>query len=265
MSDYPMVQAKWFTHGGNENPTRIVVHRMEAPEKGDTAESCARYFQTTTRPASAHLCVDNNSIVRCVNDGDIAYHAPPNKGSLGIEHAGLGEDWAAGGQYDVDMLALSAKAVARWCRQYNIPVVWLSPQDLRDGKHGITSHYNVSQAWRQTSHTDGQFFPYAAYLVMVRTNLAPAPVPPKGVKVANHVKSLTAPNGGVWHLQADGGIVTDHLYDGGQDAPFYGSVPGAGGLPAGMNAVDLVPDRGGYAVVATHPDGTVSYYNFPAV
>jgi GH25 family lysozyme M1 (1,4-beta-N-acetylmuramidase) len=87
---------------------------------------------------------------------------------------------------------------------------------------------------------------------------------PKGVVVADHVTSLASPNGGVWHLQADGGIVTDHLYDGGQDAPFYGSVPGVGGLAAGMTVVDLVADRGGYAVVATHSDGTVSYYNFPA-
>lgn len=177
MSDYPLIRARWFTAGGNETPTRIVVHRMEAPEKGTSAEDCARYFATTDRKASAHLCVDSNSIVRSVLDGDIAFHAPPNKGSLGIEHAGTGENWGDD-QYDIDMLALSAKAVARWCRQYNIPATWLSPDDLRAGKHGITCHFNVSQAWHLTTHTDGQFFPYAAYLVLVRSNLGSPATPP---------------------------------------------------------------------------------------
>lgn len=173
MSDYPFVQAKHFRRGGNDKPTRIVVHRMEAPEKGDGAEACARYFQTVERPASAHLCVDNNSIVRCVADGDVAFHAPPNAHSLGIEHAGIGEDWGAGGQFDTDMLRLSARAVARWCRQYDLPAVWLSPADLRAGKRGITSHFNVSQAWHQTTHTDGKGFPVEKYLALVRSALNP--------------------------------------------------------------------------------------------
>lgn len=62
---------------------------MEAPEKGDTAENIANYFHTTVKQASAHICVDNNSIVQCVLDNDIAWAAPgANSDGIHIEMAG---------------------------------------------------------------------------------------------------------------------------------------------------------------------------------
>lgn len=186
---YPFIQAKYFHKGGNEDPTRIVLHRMESSLKGDTAENVARYFhdgpfywretkdaqgKVTGRekvaiPSSCHACVDNNSIVRCVKDEDRAFHAPPNAHSLGIEHAGRSahDDWDT--PYCQDMLRLSAKLCAEWCLKYNIPPVWLSHEDVKDGKKGITSHQNVSKAFGKSTHWDpGPRFPVECYLGMVK-------------------------------------------------------------------------------------------------
>ena len=54
----------------------LVIHTMESPEKPDTAESVANWFSGSTAPqASAHYCIDGNSIVQCVHDDDVAWHA----------------------------------------------------------------------------------------------------------------------------------------------------------------------------------------------
>jgi hypothetical protein len=49
---------------------------MEAPEGPQTAENIAAYFAKTSTKASAHVCVDNDSEVRCVSDADTAWAAP---------------------------------------------------------------------------------------------------------------------------------------------------------------------------------------------
>ncbi|MFI6184295.1 hypothetical protein ACIA8R_52820 [Nonomuraea sp. NPDC051191] len=44
---------------------------MESPEKPTTAEDVAHWFATSSPETSAHVCVDQNSVVRCV-DGEAA-------------------------------------------------------------------------------------------------------------------------------------------------------------------------------------------------
>ena len=86
----PFVQAKNFTQGPSNAIDVLVIHTMESPEKPDTAESVAHWFAGSTAPqASAHYCIDDNSIVQCVHDADVAWHAPgANHNGLGFEHAG---------------------------------------------------------------------------------------------------------------------------------------------------------------------------------
>lgn len=159
----------------------IVLHDMEMAERVTTAEACAAFFHKgPPSPASAHYCVDSDSIVQCVRENDIAYHAPPNTHSLGIEHAGYARQTRAEwlDQYGQAMLTLSAKLTAELCQKYNLPVTFLSPADLKAGKRGITTHANVSQAWHQTTHTDpGPNFPIDWYLKQVRAARVP-PAPP---------------------------------------------------------------------------------------
>ena len=83
-STLPFIQAKHYTPADGRVVKLIVIHVMEAPEKGNTAESVANYFATTDVVASAHYNVDENSIVHCVQDKDVAYGAP------GANRSGIG-------------------------------------------------------------------------------------------------------------------------------------------------------------------------------
>lgn len=174
--DFRFIPAKHFTPSDSREIKWLVLHTMEAPEKGNTAESVANYFATTDTKASAHYNIDNDSIVQCVRDKDVAWAAPgANRHGLHFEHAGyakqISTDW--NDQYSIDMLSLSAKLVADKCRQYGIPAVRLTATDLKAGRKGICGHIDCTHAFGG-SHTDpGSSFPWDEYIAMVRGHLEP--------------------------------------------------------------------------------------------
>jgi N-acetyl-anhydromuramyl-L-alanine amidase AmpD len=178
----PFVQARNYTKGRSNKIDVLVIHTMETPENHDTAESVANWFAGSSAPrASAHYCIDDNSIVQSVHDADVAWHAPgANHNGLGFEHAGRAAqttaDWSD--DYSTKLLELSAGLVAKKCEENHIPVVWLLPADLRAGKRGITGHVQVSEAFKLSTHTDpGKNFPVQRYLALVRTHMGDAHVP----------------------------------------------------------------------------------------
>lgn len=175
------VQANNYTKGRLRPIRLIVIHDMESPEKGDTAEAVARYFATTTRQASAHYNIDNNSIVQSVRDKDTAWAAKnANADGLHIEHAGFAKqnrhEWTD--RYSRAMLALSAKLVAKKCLQYDIPVRKLSWQEIDAGKKGICGHWDVTLWCQKTGrpnsghHDPGDDFPWDVYIGMVKAEVA---------------------------------------------------------------------------------------------
>jgi N-acetyl-anhydromuramyl-L-alanine amidase AmpD len=171
------VKAKNFTAGRDSSIDLIVIHTMETPEQTSRAESVASWFAGASAPqASAHYCIDADSVVQCVKDSDIAWHAPgANHDGIGFEHAGeakqTGREW--GDEFSTAMLDRSAALAAEKCAAYGIPVVWLSVSDLRAGRRGITSHNNVSKAFGSSSHWDpGSGFPIQRYLRLVRRKFA---------------------------------------------------------------------------------------------
>jgi len=198
------VPARWF-HKGRPSPIRlIVIHDMEAPEGPLTAENCANYFATTTRKASAHVCVDNNSAVRCVADGDTAWAAPgANSDGLQLEIAGYMRQtrtqWLD--PYSKAALKQAAIVAVGWCVKYGIPVRRLIGNQLRAGVPGICGHVDVSTAYRQSDHTDpGPGFPWDIFLDMVRAELVMTtedivkelPTLRKGGQTGEHVETLQA-------------------------------------------------------------------------
>jgi N-acetyl-anhydromuramyl-L-alanine amidase AmpD len=182
---YPFVESPHVTRTSGRQIDLIVIHTMETEEKGETAENCARWFQNPSAKVSAHYCVDANSIVQCVRDQDVGWHAPgANHNGIGIEHAGrarqTGRDW--NDPYSRAMLERSAALVADLCRTHEIPVTWLRAPDLLAGRRGITTHDAVSKAFKRGTHWDpGEGFPIERYLALVRAHLAgreaPAEVP----------------------------------------------------------------------------------------
>jgi N-acetylmuramoyl-L-alanine amidase/Putative peptidoglycan binding domain len=177
---YPFVESPHVTRTAGRRIDLIVIHTMETDEKGDTAESCAQWFREPRANVSAHYCVDADSIVQCVRERDVAWHAPgANHDGIGIEHAGrarqTGREW--GDAYSRAMLERSAGLAAELCRRYRIPVTWLYAADLKAGKRGITPHKAVSDAFGRSSHWDpGSGFPVEIYLARVRAKLGGAPV-----------------------------------------------------------------------------------------
>lgn len=169
----PFVAAKRFTPAERQQVDWIVLHTMEARETATTAENCARYFASDTVPSvSAHYCVDSDSIVQCVRDEDVAWHAPgANKLGIGIEHAGYArqsaEEWAD--PYTRAMLELSARLVAELCQRWNIPVAFIDADGLKRGERGITTHRAATWAFEKSTHLDpGPHFPIERYLDDVR-------------------------------------------------------------------------------------------------
>jgi N-acetylmuramoyl-L-alanine amidase/Putative peptidoglycan binding domain len=172
---HTFIPSPFFNETNGRKIDLIVIHTMEMAEKPDTAEGCARWFQNPTAEVSAHYCVDNNSVVQCVHDKDIAWHARGgNHNSLGIEHAGTakqtGRQW--NDEYSQAMLERSATLTAELCKKHKVPPVWLFPADLRAGKRGITSHKNVSAAFKKGNHWDpGEGFRVERYITMVRKEM----------------------------------------------------------------------------------------------
>lgn len=173
VGDVPFLQAKSFgPPAGRDTMHWIVFHTMEAPEKGETAENVAKFFATQA-PASAHYCIDADSIVQCVNERDVAWHAPgANRFGIGLEHAGYARqtpaDWAD--DYSTAMLRRSALLAALLCVRWGIPPVLVDAAGLRAKNRGITTHKAVTDAFSAgVGHYDpGPAWPGDWYVSLVR-------------------------------------------------------------------------------------------------
>ncbi|MEU4703291.1 peptidoglycan recognition protein family protein [Nonomuraea dietziae] len=177
------IPARHF-HSGRAAAVRvIVVHTMESPEGATTAEDVARYFSRLPagRPASAHLCVDNNSTVRCVSDSNTAFAAPgANADGLHIELAGRAGQTSTQWEdaYSSALLDNAARNVATWCKKYNIPARRITRAQLRAGHKGICGHVDVSAVYRRSDHWDpGPNFPWDRFINRVRQHLGHATTP----------------------------------------------------------------------------------------
>ena len=158
--NFPVIKARFFRDViEKRQPRVIVIHSMEAPEKGDTAENVARFFQNPgkkdngqDRQVSAHLCIDNNSIVQCVFDNDVAFAAPgANHDGIHLELAGFAmqtkSQWLD--PFSTLVLENAANAAAQYCLKYNIPVKHLSNAELKSGQKGIVGHAQVSEVFKK--------------------------------------------------------------------------------------------------------------------
>jgi len=151
----------------------VVIHCTE----GTSDEGAAGYFHaggTTAHPAgSTQLVVDDDSCFRCLRDRTIPWGAPPlNSHGLHVEQAGFSawsrDEWLQ----HRETIRRTAWHVAKWTRAYRIPRVFLEADDLArlgESARGITTHNNVSLAFRQSSHTDpGPHYPFDLFMRLVK-------------------------------------------------------------------------------------------------
>lgn len=167
----PYVGPAAHTSAGSNYPiTRIVIHGTVSPCVKGGARATAAYFGNQSAGGSAHYIVDPGEAVQDVYDAVIAWHAPPNQGSIGVElcdpETGPASRWDDAAH--TAMLKRAAALVAGLCLAYDVPVRKIGPKSLLAGKHGICGHVDVSNAWHQSDHTDPRDFPWAKFMRMVR-------------------------------------------------------------------------------------------------
>lgn len=169
---YPFVESPNVTRASERRIDTIVIHTMEIPEVVGAARRCAAWFANPDSEVSAHYCVDDETIIQCVAEGDIAWHARGgNSHSIGVELAGsarqVAGDWAD--DYSLAVLDRAARLVAEIALRHDVPVRRLGPVGLQNGQRGITGHGDVSQAFRKSDHWDpGPSFPWSSFLRRVR-------------------------------------------------------------------------------------------------
>jgi N-acetyl-anhydromuramyl-L-alanine amidase AmpD len=184
------------TGGRQSGFTRIVLHATVSPCVRGGARNVARYFQDPAAGGAAHYVVDPGEVVQCVQTNRVAYHAPPNQNSVGIElcdpQTGSPARWA-----DPDhraMLQHAAQLVHELTEEGAVPVTYVDATALRAGRGGITEHNDVSLAFHQSSHTDpGSGFPISHFLDMVRAlavppgHTQPSPIPSPAAQEARMI------------------------------------------------------------------------------
>lgn len=171
------------TSGPNGTVTRVVLHATVSPCEPGGARANARYFQSANAGGLAHYVVDPSETVQCCKEDIACWHAPPNKGSIGVElcdpQNGSVDRW-----YDdlhSRMLQRAAALVADICRRHQLPIRYVNTGGLLQGQSGITMHRDVAQAWRQSTHTDpGVGFPIAHFIDLVNKVGTPVPRQPQG-------------------------------------------------------------------------------------
>lgn len=163
-------------------PTKIVLHTAEIGEITTGAEALVSACATSERVASWHYSSDCDSIWQSVLDEHVAYHAPgANHDGIGIEITGRARQTAADWRDDFSLstLELTAWLVAGLCRKHGIPVKYVDEKGLLAGENGITTHHDVTQAFKRSSHTDpGAHFPMAEFVARVQQLLDQSVEPP---------------------------------------------------------------------------------------
>ncbi|MFN0088688.1 MAG: N-acetylmuramoyl-L-alanine amidase, partial [Acidimicrobiales bacterium] len=158
----------------------VVLHTMEVAYDTPTgaARWAARWFADPQSGVSGHCCVDRTDLITCVDDTDTAWAARStgNVHGLHLEFAGFaaeGRDTWLGRR---SMLRLGAVWLADRCRRHGLPLSPLGPAELAVRAAGVTTHAAVSEAFRESEHTDpGAGFPVDELLRLAALAQGPWP------------------------------------------------------------------------------------------
>jgi N-acetyl-anhydromuramyl-L-alanine amidase AmpD len=157
--------------GSNKPIKRVVIHCTVSPCEPGGARNIAAYFRGSSAGGSAHYVVDPKETVQSAYDSVVAWHAPPNPNSIGVELCdpmkGSGRRWRDHNHQA--MLRRAAALTAQLCLHYDVPIRKIDDADLRAGRKGICGHADVSDAFKQSSHWDpGPAFPWPQFMDLVR-------------------------------------------------------------------------------------------------
>lgn len=172
----PYVGPAPHTGGATNKPIRrIVMHCTAGAEPGlpGAARSTVAYTKRSGVKSSYHYVADSRESVQFVYDSVVAWHDGTNSHSIGYELSCSLSDEGEGhwGRSDhLAMLAIAAEDVARLCLAYGIPIVKLTPDQIRAGREGVCGHVDMRSAYPgSTTHWDpGPHFPWGIFLQRVK-------------------------------------------------------------------------------------------------
>jgi len=167
----PYTPAAHTSAGDNKPIRRIVIHSTVSPSGAGLARKIAAYFQTQHAGGSAHYVVDAAETFQCVYDNTIAWHAPPNQHSIGIEMCDMPSRVSFLRWRTVPgraVLERTARLTAELCLAYGVPIRKLTVAQVKAGRMGICGHTDVSRAFHQSSHWDPGAFPWRRFISMVQ-------------------------------------------------------------------------------------------------
>jgi N-acetyl-anhydromuramyl-L-alanine amidase AmpD len=143
--DVRMLSPNCSSRGG-ATPTLIVIHATVSHNRKGLADlkAIGAWFGTPRSQASSHVCTDNEgNSARYVRDADKAWHcAAFNRLSLGIEQILM----ADGTELTQDLYRETARWVARWSKQYGIPIRKGAVNGTTVVKTGVVRHSELGSA-----------------------------------------------------------------------------------------------------------------------
>lgn len=171
--DAPLITARWY--GGPQVPKRIVLHSTVSPCRDGQARATAHFFAAEDNKTSAHYCVDPSEVIQCVPDHRVAYHCGYNQDSIGVEMCEYPSltnvaRWLTPNQ--IKMRRRTQRLVAELCLAYDIPARFLTVDRLVAGERGITTHNNMSRAYKRSTHWDPGAWPKRLFMRGVRRHIA---------------------------------------------------------------------------------------------
>jgi hypothetical protein len=136
---------------------------------------------------------DPGETVETCPENVVGYHCGNgNQFGIGFEVTGYAawtlEQWTTGDAWAA--LRLDAKLLAESSTRLNIPLRWLSLNQIRNGERGVVTHADITLTKGGTTHTDpGKNFPFDAFM-----------------RTAQQWQGGNAPGGGSPNPKPEGGV-----------------------------------------------------------
>ncbi|MDP4158152.1 MAG: peptidoglycan recognition family protein [Bacillota bacterium] len=126
---------KFNRSGQSLSPQGFVIHSTDTPNA--TAQNEHDYFNSGNRQASAHYFVDSSSIIRCIPENEVAWHAgtTANHRFLSVEMCDV--------ESFQEVWNRTVWLVADACVRYG----WTTGPN-------VYSHRGISAMYKETDHTD---------------------------------------------------------------------------------------------------------------
>lgn len=195
----------------------IVVHTAESGETPGAAEGVTNYLEHRGLPVTRVFDADSETQMLDIRADCSGARGLPKADGVHYEHAGRAEQSAAdwSDPYSTQMLDRSARRAAEDATELKIPVVRLTPQQVKAGASGFCGHIDVTNAYQiRGGHWDpGPGFPWDRYLDLVRKyqGETTAPVPPAASE-EDVTTVLLDHKGGAWLVFSSGfrSAINDH-------------------------------------------------------